>query len=145
VAVSPARPAPQTPPPAPAAKTPVSAHAAYDAALNLYYKGQYGESAKAFTDFLSRYPGTGLTPNALYWQGECYYSEGKYDTAILSFKDVAGKFPKHDKAAAALLKAGYAYAQLKDMNNARFYWQILLDDFPGSTPARLARERMESR
>jgi tol-pal system protein YbgF len=142
-------PAPSAPKSAPSrtALTPPdrAARAAYDAALALYYKGQYTQSEEAFDDFLERHPGTRLTPNALYWQGECFYSQGKFDTAIMSFKDVAGKFPKHDKAAASLLKAGYAYAELNDMENARFYWRILLDDFPGSTPAKLARRRLEGR
>jgi tol-pal system protein YbgF len=139
------KPAPSAPKSAGLARPDRDARAAYDDALALYYKGQYVKSEEAFDEFLERYPATRLTPNALYWQGECFYSLGKFDTAILSFKDVAGKFPKHDKAAASLLKAGYAYAELGDMENARFYWRILLDDFPASTPAKLARRRLEGR
>lgn len=116
--------------------------AAYDAALSLYYKGQYAQSQEAFSAFMAEHPSSSLTPNALYWKGECLYSLGKFDQAILAFKDVAGKYPKHDKAAAALLKAGYSYAELKDMGNARFYWQLLVDDFPASAPAGLARQRL---
>ena len=78
----------------------------------------------------------------MYWQGECLYSQGKYDSSIIIFKDLAGKYPKHPKAAAALLKAGFAYAQIRDMENARFYWQILIDDFPQSEPAKIARKRL---
>ncbi len=55
---------------------------------------------------------------------------------------MVSKYPGHPKAAAALLKAGYAYESLNDGANARFYWQILLDDYPGSAPAALARKRM---
>jgi tol-pal system protein YbgF len=87
-------------------------------------------------------PESALAPNALYWQGECLYSLGKYDEAIMIFKDVAAKYPKHDKAAASLLKAGYSYERLNDKENAHFYWQILLDDFPSSAPAGMARKRM---
>ncbi len=119
-----------------------NATVAYEAALAQYYKGQYAKAQETFADFLRLHPGSSLAPNALYWQGECLYSLGKFDAAILAFKDVASKYPKHDKAAAALLKAGFAYAELKDKENARFYWQILLDDFPGSAPAALARKRM---
>ena len=115
---------------------------AYNAALTLYDKNQVAAAEQRFASFLKEYPQSPLTPNAMYWLGECYYSTGKMDSAIMIFKDVAGKFPRHPKAAASLLKAGYAYAKLKDMENARFYWQILLDDFPDSAPAALARKRM---
>ncbi|MDR0827989.1 MAG: tol-pal system protein YbgF [Desulfovibrio sp.] len=114
----------------------------YDAALALYHKGGYEKAAGAFKDFLQSSPQSSLAPNALYWIGECAYSRGKYDEAILTFKDVALKFPAHPKAADALLKAGYAYERLQDPGNARFYWQLLIDDHPKSPSAALARRRM---
>lgn len=114
----------------------------YDAALALYNKGQYATAAEKFSAFLRNNPSGSLAPNAMYWQGECLYSQGKYDSSIIIFKDLVGKYPKHPKAAAALLKAGFAYAQIRDMENARFYWQILIDDFPQSEPAKLARKRL---
>ena len=115
---------------------------AYNAALALYDKNQLAAAEQRFSAFLQEYPQSPLVPNAMYWLGECYYSTGKMDSAIMIFKDVAGRFPRHPKAAAALLKAGYAYAKLNDMENAQFYWQILIDDFPDSAPAALARKRM---
>ena len=115
---------------------------AYDAALALYYKGQYAKAQEQFDGFLRSNPSSSLAPNAMYWQGECLYSQNKFDSAIIIFKDLAGKYPKHPKAAAALLKAGFAYARIKDMENARFYWQILVDDFPKSEPATIARKRL---
>lgn len=118
--------------------------AAYDSALALYHQGQYAKAGEAFSSFLAAHPGSPLAPNALYWKGECLYSQGKFDQAILAFKDVASQHPKHDKAAAALLKAGYAYAELNDMGNARFYWQLLVDDFPASAPAALAKKRLDA-
>ncbi|MDL2279502.1 tol-pal system protein YbgF [Desulfovibrio sp. OttesenSCG-928-G11] len=116
--------------------------AAYDQALALYYKGDYDKARQAFAAFIQASPSSSLAANALYWQGECSYSQGKYDEAIIVFKDVAAKHPRHDKAPASLLKAGYAYERMKDMENARFYWQLLLDDYPSSSPAALARKKM---
>ena len=136
-------------PPAPVSSQPQAAvssdKAAYASALALYERNQVAAAEKAFTGFLQQYPNSPLVPNAMYWLGECYYSTNRLDNAIMIFKDVAERFPKHDKAAASLLKAGYAYAKMGDMENAYFYWQILLDDFPGSAPANLARKRMANR
>ena len=116
--------------------------ASYDAALALFEGRKYKEAKAAFEDFIAANPGHSLRPNAQYWVGECQYSQGDYSGAILNFTDVAGSYPTHPKAAAALLKAGYAYANLGDQENARFYWQMLRHDFPKSSEARLAAKRM---
>lgn len=135
---------PSTPTPAPKknGRTNPQDKNTYEAALALYNKGNYEKAQEGFSSFLKSSPNSPLAPNALYWKGECLYSQGKYDQAILQFQDVVNKYPKHDKAAAALLKAGYSYERMNDLGNARFYWQILLDDFPNSTAAGLARKRM---
>jgi tol-pal system protein YbgF len=134
---------------APAPQAPRKVHPApsgekslYEAALALYYKGEYGKAREAFQSFLRSHPGSALAPNAIYWEGESLYSIGLYDQAIMIFMGVVNRYPKHDKAAASLLKIGHAYERMKDMDNARFYWQILLDDFPKSAPATLARNRL---
>ena len=116
--------------------------AVYDAARDCYERRQWEAAREGFQDFLRQYPSGPLVPNALYWLGESHYAAGRLDLAIMEFKKVAETYPRHAKAAAALLKAGYAYARLGDRENARFYWQILLDDFPDSAPAALARKRL---
>lgn len=138
---------PVTPPSRTANNVPSTggAQASYDAALSLYHKGQFGQAQEAFTSFLRSYPTGNLTADALYWQGECLYSQRKFEQAIFAFKDVAGKYPSNRRAADSLLKAGYAYAELNDTGNARFYWQLLVDDYPTSTAAALARKRLENK
>lgn len=114
----------------------------YDAALAIYEARRFKQAEERFAAFLATHPGHKLAPNATYWLGESYYASGQFTTAIVTFKEVAAQFPKHPKAAAALLKIGFAYAQMKDMENARFYWNILLEDFPGTPPAAIAKQRL---
>ena len=97
-----------------------------------------------FADFLRDYPAHTLAPNAGYWLGECHYALQQFDSAILAFNDVVAQHPSHDQAAASMLKAGYAYAQLGDAARARFYLEALVRDFPLSSPASLARTRLAS-
>lgn len=138
-AAKPAHPPKKQHAPEPAkAKTPGT----YDTALALYRQGHYAKAHDTFAAFIRQSPRSSLVANALYWQGECSYSQGQFDRAIMAFKDVVSRFPRHAKAPASLLKAGYAYERMQDMGNARFYWQILLDDYPKSAPARLARSKM---
>ncbi|MGE4552596.1 MAG: tol-pal system protein YbgF [Desulfovibrionaceae bacterium] len=144
---TPGRPAPV----ATAAKPAASANAAqvyaskadagtlYARALDMLSAGKAGEARALLDEFLRRYPGHSLAPNAMYWLGETWYTEKDYPKAILTFKDVTTKFPKHSKAAAALLKIGMSYRNLKDVDNAVFYLRTLVDEHPDSDPARQAR------
>ena len=119
-----------------------SGNAAYDAALTRYFQNDFTGAAQEFSAFANNNPGHKLVPNALYWLGECHYSKRDFPSAILAFKNVTAQFPKHPKSAAALLKLGMSYSRIGDKDNARFYWQILLEDFPRSAPAGLARSQM---
>ncbi|MFW5487510.1 MAG: tol-pal system protein YbgF [Desulfovibrio sp.] len=120
-------------------------------AEQLYHRGQalvsaekYEEGREVLNEFLGKNKQNPLVPNALYWLGESYYGEKRFAQAILTFKDVTQDYPKHHKAAAALLKIGYSYDKLGDAANARFYLQALLDEYPTSDPARLARQKLKT-
>lgn len=114
----------------------------YQAALTALTGGRPQAALGQFREFLASYPGHPLAPNAAYWLGECRYSMKQYDEALAAFKDVVAQYPRHDKAAAAMLKAGYSYALLGDVANARFYLEMLIKDFPSSQPSSLARARL---
>lgn len=117
----------------------------YDAALATYEKGKYREAISQFEAYAAAHPKSTLVGNALYWQGEARYSLGEYAQAVLLFKDVASTYPKHNKTPDALLKAGLSYAKLNDMENARFHWQIVTEDYPGSRAAGLAKKYLSAK
>lgn len=114
----------------------------YQAALVALEGGRPQAALGQFREFLALHPGHTLAPNAAYWLGECHYSMKQYNEALMAFKDVVAQYPRHDKAAAAMLKAGYSYALLGDAANARFYLEMLIKDFPSSQPSSLARARL---
>jgi tol-pal system protein YbgF len=116
--------------------------AAYKKGLNLVRGGEPVRGRQALENFTSNWPEHGLVPNALYWIGESFYNEDRYDKAILAFKEVYRRFPEHPKAAASLLKTAYSYQRIGDLNNAKFHLTVLIEDFPDSDPAALARKRM---
>ncbi len=115
----------------------------YRKGLELTRAGKTEQAREKLNEFLEEHPDSPLAPNALYWLGETYYHDKRYGQSILTFKDVSSRFPQHDKAAAALLKIGYSYDRLGDASNARFYLQTLVDDYPQSEPARLARDKLQ--
>ncbi len=120
-------------------------------ALKLYETGQElatqenAKDARATLDsFLTKYPNHKLVPNALYWKAETYYAQKDYTQAILAFKEVTHRFPRHDKAQAALLKIGMSYIRLADVDNAVFYLRALVDDFPNSPLIVKAKELLQN-
>ena len=142
-------PPPASQPPAKAAIPPKKLDAAqagreYQVALSTFESGNYQAAQARFRNFLDHFPAYSLSPNAGYWLGECHYSMKQYEAAVAAFKDVVAQFPQHPKAAAAMLKVGYSYALLGDKDNARFFLEALLRDFPSSQPASLARGRLAS-
>jgi tol-pal system protein YbgF len=116
----------------------------YNRGMSLVRAERYVDGREVLNEFLAKSPNDSLTPNALYWLGESYYGEKRFAQAILTFKEVIQKYPKHHKAAASLLKIGFSYEKLGDNANARFYLQALLDEYPASDPARLARKRLRA-
>lgn len=117
-----------------------SAQELYDKGLNLVRSGRAEQGRNVLEQFLKQYPGNKLVPNAIYWTGESWYGQKDYPQAILSFKDVVTKYPKHSKAQAALLKIGMSYRNVGDKDNAVFYLRTLVDDHPGSEPAKMAEQ-----
>jgi tol-pal system protein YbgF len=121
----------------------VSERQAYTTALNTLEAGQAQVAEALFTNFLTSYPASSLAPNAEYWLGECFYSQKRYSDAILAFQNVTAQYPKHNKASASLLKTAYAYERLSDVQNAIFYLQQLLENYPASEPEALARAALK--
>lgn len=118
--------------------------AEYDKALAALRAGKPEEGRKRFEAFVSSWPESGLVPNALYWIGESHYNQDRFAEAVISFRKVHQDHPKHAKAAAALLKMGMSYQKLGDAQNARFYWEALVQDYGGSEPAALARKLLSA-
>lgn len=114
----------------------------YEEGLSLVRAGEVDKGRRVLDSFIGDFPNHALVPNALYWMGETFYHEKRYAQAVLTFKEVVRRFPKHDKAAAAMLKVGFSYEKLGDNSNARFYLQTLVDEYPDSAPAQMARERV---
>lgn len=125
----------------PQTKAPVSSEeGAYKEALRTYENRRYKESEAMFASFLEAYPNGRYVPNALYWKGESYFAQQRFPEAIMAFKETAARFPKHQKAADALLKMVMTYKKLGDMDNAALYLRILNEDFPGSEALRRAQK-----
>lgn len=117
--------------------------ALYQRGLEFIQKeGAFGRGREQMEIFLKRFPEHELAVNAMYWVGEAYFGEKKYENAILQFQEVVQKHAKHPKVAAALLMQGLAFHALGDEKNARVILQQVVERFPKSEEAKKAKERL---
>ena len=115
---------------------------AYQAAYADYAAGRYPLARDAFREYLRHYANTEVSDNAQYYIGETLYATGDFAGAIPEFKAVAERYPKGDKVPAALYKAGMASARLKNNEEAKKLYRQVMQKYPKSPEATLAKERL---
>lgn len=130
--------APVKPPPAPT----MSPQEAYSMAYNDYLKGNYDLSVDGFKLYRLQFPESPLADNALYWIGECRYSQRKFEEAIDAFDELILTYPQGDKAAAAHLKKGLSFLELGRKTEALAALRLLVAKYPLEEEARIAQDKI---
>ncbi len=128
----------------------------YQAAYLDFSKGNYSLAIEGFREFVRRFPDADHADDAQYWIGEAYFSlasmagsqgaaekvEPALEQAVQEFRKVIVNYPRGDRVPAALYKEALALLALKRQSLARSRLEYLLDHFPRSEEAPLARERL---
>src|SRR6266850_2378400 len=115
-----------------------------DTASAAYQKLVQGQPAKArdlLQDFLNRYPKDELAANAQYWLGETYYSEKKWNDAIVEFQKVLKEHKGSDKVPDALLKIGMSFQAQGDCQNALLFFDEVGQAHKTAPAAKVAHDR----
>ena len=115
----------------------------YQAAFELLKEQEYELASLAFIRFLSSFPGSSLIDNAQYWLSESYYAANQFQQALDQFSKVIEYYPRSRKVSDALLKIGYCHFELGDWNQARTIFEKIQNDYPDSTVAKLAEQRIK--
>lgn len=116
----------------------------YTDAKNHLDNGRNEESRKAFEAFIKAFPDSDNADNARFWIADSYYRDKWYEKAILEYQKVIEGYPDGNKVAAALLKQGYAFANLGEKGNARLILKELIRKYPQSSEAGIAREKIDT-
>jgi len=131
-------------PPAPAPARPVgSDQQNYQAAFDLIQARKYEDASRAFREFLTAFPQSPLADNAQYWLAETHYVRRQFKDALPEFMKVTTQYPQSAKMPDAMLKIGYCQVELGDKTAARTSLQQVMRQFPDTTAARLASQRLE--
>lgn len=115
---------------------------AYSAAFDLLRDGDYRRAADGFRDVLDNHPDSDYADNARYWLAETYYVVREFDEAMEHFQEIVDD-PDSGKHADALLKAGYIHYEREEWDRARDMLEQVRDDYPDSTVANLAGNRLD--
>lgn len=114
----------------------------FDAAMDALRKSQFDASTTAFTAFLRRYPSSGYTASALYWQGNAQYASRAYKDAVATHQRMVTEFPQHPRTPEAMLALANSQVELKDTKSARRTLEDVVKKYPQSEAAVAARERL---
>ena len=78
----------------------------------------------------------------MYWSANAQLGQNKPDEAAPLFANVVTRFPKDKLAPKAQLKAGDAFAQAKKVKEASTAYQLVVDKYPQSPEAAVARQNL---
>lgn len=116
----------------------------YKDAYETFQKGDLEGARKKFETFLKQYPNTELSGNAQFWIGEIYYRKKDFEKAILEYEKTITKYPETDKVPVALFKQAQAFLELGDKKNARNLLKRVIERFPRSKQAEMAKKKLET-
>lgn len=115
----------------------------YEAAFELLKEGRYQEARTAFQQYLVDYPNSDLAGHSQYWLGETYYVSQDYTAALPAFRKVVTNYGSSRKLPDALLKIGYCQVELGEIGAARKTLADVVRQYPETTAARLASQKLE--
>jgi len=123
--------------------TSLSPQEVYNTAYADYLKGNFDLATDGFKIYRDNFPDSPLADNALYWIGECSFSQRKFSEAIDEFNDLILDYPQGDKIAAAYLKKGLSLAELRRKDEALVVFKLLISKYPLEEEARIAQEKIK--
>lgn len=115
----------------------------YRAAFELIKEQRYDAAEVAFRQFMLSFPDSDNAPNAQYWLAESLYVRQRYEQALEAFQAVIDHYPASRKVVDALLKIGYCNYELGRWQDAKTALAQVQADYPDTTAARLAGQRLE--
>lgn len=115
----------------------------YEAALTLFKSVKYREALSAFQDFIKNYGNSALVPSAHYWAASAHYQLREFAKAAEMFAKVHAGWPKDNKAPDALLGQANSQQQSGDAKGARKTFESLIANYPSSSAAQVARQRLK--
>lgn len=131
------------PAPPPGASTGPSADQIYEASVAQLRKGSLATARQGFRELLRLYPTSARVPDALYFIGESFAAQTP-DSAAAYYAQVVKGYAASTRAPTALYKLGLLAEQRRDVVTAKATYRKVIQGYPNSDEAALARERLKT-
>jgi tol-pal system protein YbgF len=141
-AIAPAGDAPQNAGVPPALPIGTSPQRLYEQASGSYSAGLYDLAIEGFQAYIRSFPKSDMADDAQLQIGHSYLAQGKNDKAVEEYDKVIRIYPGGNAVPDAYYKKGIALADLKQIEQARAAFETVAKNFPDSTAATLARQRL---
>lgn len=114
----------------------------FNHAKALYEDEEYEKAADAFGRYLKT-PKVKKPEEATYLKGECYYKLKQYKKAIVEYSKFPEKYTRSSKMPEALYKIGLSFEALGMKEDAKGFYQELVERFPKTPEAKKAKKKVK--
>ena len=123
--------------------TNLSPQEVYNTAYTDYLKGNFDLATEGFRIYREQFQESPLADNALFWIGECFFSQKKFEEAIGHFDELILNYPQSDKIAAAYLKKGLGLMETGRKEEAISVFKLLVGKFPLENETKVAQQKIK--
>jgi len=116
----------------------------YNMAYADYLKGNFALAIDGFKIYLDNFSQSPFADNALYWIGECYFSQKEYEEAISQYNQLILSFPLGDKVPAAYLHKGISLMELDRNEEALSVFKLMVSKYPLEEETKIAQEKIKA-
>ena len=125
--------------------SPVSEDHAFARAYGLFQAGKHVDAAKAFQEFLKKYPDSIHVPNANYYLGNAQYAVRYYRAALDTYEGLLKAYPETPITPDVLFKIAECLHGLKHDVSSHKVYKKLIAKYPSSKAAAKARKRLAAK
>jgi tol-pal system protein YbgF len=115
----------------------------YNMAYADYLKGNFSLAIDGFKIYLDNFGQSPFADNALYWIGECHFSQKEYEEAISRYNQLILDYPLGDKVPAAYLHKGISLMELDRKDEALSVFKLMVSKYPLEEETKIAQEKIK--
>jgi tol-pal system protein YbgF len=115
----------------------------YNMAYADYLKGNYPLAIDGFKIYLDNFAQSPFADNALYWIGECHFSQKEFEEAISRYNELILNYPLGDKVPAAYLHKGISLMELERNEEALSVFKLMVSKYPLEEETKIAQEKIK--